>query len=216
MNDAILIDHRIAFGCQRPAQRHIRVELAALIEINNTQPVGPSNLSRWSGPTSPRNIRNRVVFPLPLGPTNPTRSPAVMMKFNPCKQFAARRFHTLHALQFDQPLGLSIGGREIDQRRPGSRPVIQIGEFFHQLSGLADACFGFSRPRLRTPPQPFDLRMHQVFQRFLPLRLRVQELLFLLQRNGCSALLPEGIRRDKCGSTPPSRWQHSPENSGRD
>jgi len=98
------------------------------------------------------------------------------------KQLPPADFIT-NTLQFDQPLGLSIGRREIDERRAGPRPVVQIGEFFHQFAGLPDARLRLSRPRLRPPPQPFDLRMNQVFQRFLPLGLRVQKLLFLLQKN---------------------------------
>jgi hypothetical protein len=63
---------------------------------------------------------------------------------------------------------------------PGSR--IQVGKFAHQFAGLIDARLGLSRPCFRSSPQPLDLRVNQVLQGLLPLRLGMEEFLFLLQK----------------------------------
>ena len=80
MNHAVPIDDGVAVGGQRAAQGDVGIEVAGLIEVNNAQPVGAAN-SPPVGAISPCSRRNSVVLPLPLGPTRPTRIPAVRMKF---------------------------------------------------------------------------------------------------------------------------------------
>ena len=50
MNDAILIDDRVSVRSERAAECHIQIELAALVEIDNTQPIGTTNLSAGGYP----------------------------------------------------------------------------------------------------------------------------------------------------------------------
>ena len=45
VNHAVLIDHGIAVRSQRAAQSYIRIELASLIEVHDSQPVGSANFS---------------------------------------------------------------------------------------------------------------------------------------------------------------------------
>ncbi len=68
---------------------------------------------------------------------------------------------------------------------------VQVGEFFHQLAGLVDACLRLSSSRLGPAAQPFDLRMNQILQGLLPLRLRVQEFFFLLEEGAVASLHPQ-------------------------
>ncbi len=49
VNDPVLINHRIAFGSQSAAQRHVGIEFAGLVEVNDAQPLGPANLSAGRG-----------------------------------------------------------------------------------------------------------------------------------------------------------------------
>ena len=96
-----------------------------------------------------------------------------------------------HIFQFNQPLGLAIGGREIDLRGGGARPRIQVGQLSHQLIGFADARLGLPGPCLGAAAQPLNLVVDQVLQRFLPLRLGVQKFFLLLQERAVVSPHPQ-------------------------
>ena len=65
------------------------------------------------GSISPVSSRSSVVLPLPLGPTSPTRIPAVRWKFEMVeKRLVLDRIAEIFEL--DEPLGLAAGEREVD------------------------------------------------------------------------------------------------------
>ena len=45
VNHAVLVDHRVAVGRERAAQRQIRIELAVLVEVDDAQRRRPSDLA---------------------------------------------------------------------------------------------------------------------------------------------------------------------------
>src|SRR5208282_5327589 len=79
-------------------------------------------------------------------------------------------------------LGFAIGGRKIDLRTAGAGSLVQVRELSHQFAGFADAGFRLASARLRSAAKPLDLSVDKIFERFLTLRLRVQEFFFLLQK----------------------------------
>ena len=47
MNHAILINHRITIRSQSPPQSDVRIKLAILVEVDDSQSIGPPNLARF-------------------------------------------------------------------------------------------------------------------------------------------------------------------------
>ena len=45
VDDAILINHRVAVRGKRPAQSHIGIEFAILVEVHNSQSLGAANFA---------------------------------------------------------------------------------------------------------------------------------------------------------------------------
>ena len=64
------------------------------------------------------------------------------------------------------------------------RHLRQIADHF---VSIVDARLRFRRARLRTAPQPINFGVHAIFERLLPVALRVQILLFLLQKRAVVA-----------------------------
>jgi len=58
-------------AAQSTAQSDVWIKLAALVEVDDLQSLGPANLARLRL-DSPRSSRSKVVLPLPFGPTSPT------------------------------------------------------------------------------------------------------------------------------------------------
>ena len=85
-------------------------------------------------------------------------------------------------LQFNQALGLTFAGGEVDFGRCSTRARVQIREFAHEFVGLVNARFRFRGTGFRSASEPLDFRVHAVLQRFLSLFLGVQKFFFLHQK----------------------------------
>ena len=59
---------------------------------------------------------------------------------------------------------------------------VQVRQFADHFVRGVDARFRLCRPRLGTAAQPLDFRVHPIFERFLPLALRVQIHFFRFQK----------------------------------
>ena len=126
-----------------------------------------------------------MVLPLPFGPTSPTRIPDVTVKWMSFEQRAAADC-VGHIVQRDQSFGLPVRRGKIDFGGGGARPGIQVRQFADHLLGRVDARFRFGGAGLGAAAQPFDFGVHAVFERFLPLSLRVQIFFFRFEEMCCS------------------------------
>ena len=59
VNDPVLINDRIAFRSQRTPQCHVGIEFTGLIEVHDTQPLGPTNLTIRGGQLSAQKPQQR-------------------------------------------------------------------------------------------------------------------------------------------------------------
>src|SRR5208282_4190008 len=74
----------------------------------------------------------------------------------------------------DQLLRFAIGGGEIDAGGRDLPARTHTRKFADQFVGGVNARFGFGGAGLGAAAQPINLRMHTVFQSFLPRLLRVE------------------------------------------
>src|SRR5579859_3466010 len=86
-------------------------------------------------------------------------------------------------MEFNQLLGLAVGRRKIDLSCAGAASGPHLRQLANHPMRLVYARFGFGGARFGTTPQPFDLRMDPVFERFLPVSLCVQMFFFGLQKS---------------------------------
>ncbi len=91
-------------------------------------------------------------------------------------------------VQFNQSLGLAVGRREVEIRRRGTSPRVEIGEFSDHLLRFVDAGLRLGCACFGAAPQPLNLRANAVLERFLPLRLSVQVFVLLLKEGAVVAL----------------------------
>src|SRR5450755_2209399 len=112
MNYAILIGDRIAFRRQGPSQSYVLIELAALIEIDDAQPVGPANLSAVRSHLSAQKAQQRSLAASIRTDQSHAHSSG-NDEVEPVEQLAPAEF-VRHIIDLEQPLRLSIGGREVD------------------------------------------------------------------------------------------------------
>jgi len=105
MNNAVLIDNRIAVRREGAAQCYVRIKHAGLVKVHHAQEISAADFSPPDAGISPRNKRRSVVLPLPFGPTSPRALPAVTMKSRSAKKRCAADA-VAHMLQLNQPFGL--------------------------------------------------------------------------------------------------------------
>ena len=78
----------------------------------------------------------------------------------------------------DQLLGLAVRGGKIDSGGGGAGSGVQVRELADHFIGGVNARLRFCGSGLWPAAQPFDFRVHAIFERFLPLALRVEIFLF--------------------------------------
>ncbi len=120
-------------------------------------------------------------FPAPVWPD---QSHAHACGDDEVKVFEQRAFadSKAHLPHFDQALGLAIRGGEIDLGGRAACPRIHVRQFADEILRFVYAGLRLRGARLGAVPQPLDLVAHAIFQRFLPLRLRLQKFFLLLQK----------------------------------
>src|SRR5215467_11607406 len=176
MNGPVLIDDRIAVGRECAAQRHIRIETAVLIEVNDSQLVG-----------LPYRPRPRLEFAAKKAEQRRLAA-AVRADHADAHSRLDRQTDSLEEgaaldvaadiFQRDQLLCASFCRREVDCRRVNATSRAEIREFADHLHRGIDARFRLPRPRLGAAAQPFDLAMDAVGERLLPLTLRLEVFFF--------------------------------------
>ena len=79
-----------------------------------------------------------------------------------------------HVLELDQPLGLALGGIEVDAGRAHRRARVHIRQLADHRIGCVDAGLRFCGARLGPATQPFDLGLYAVAQALLLAALRFE------------------------------------------
>ena len=137
MDHAILVDHRIAVRRERTPQRHVRIEHAVLIEVDDLQRVGGANLARRRRQLAREQPQQRR---LPAAVRADQADPHAGGK-NEVEIVEQRAAADIEAdiFQLDQPPGLPVGRGEIDAGAGRAGTRIQVRQFADQLIRLVDA-----------------------------------------------------------------------------
>jgi hypothetical protein len=85
VDGAALVDDGVAFRGEGAAEGEALIELAHLAEVDQAQRFGAAD-GAFGGFDFAAQQAQKVVLPLPLGPTRPTFMPAVRMKLRPVKR----------------------------------------------------------------------------------------------------------------------------------
>ena len=186
MNHALLINHRIAIRRQGPAQSDVRIKLAILVEVHDSQSLRPANLARRRLDLSTKQPQQSRLAAA-VWSDQPHAHARRNAEMNILKQSTAAH-PVRNSFERDQLLRLPVRGGKIDFRARRTVARFHFREVAYHLLCFADACFGLRRACLRPAPQPFQFRVHTVFEGFLPLLLCVQKRFLGLQKRAVVSL----------------------------
>src|SRR5215471_15905278 len=185
MNGSLLINDRITVRRECAAQRHIWIETAVLIEVNNSQLIRLPHLSRSRWELAAKKAEERRL------------AAAVRADHADAHSRLDRQTDSLEEsavldvaadiFQLDQLLCTPFCRREVDCRCVDAASRTEICKFADHLHRGIDARFRLPRPRLGAAAQPFDLGMDAVRERLLPLALRLEIFFFGFQESAVAA-----------------------------
>src|SRR6266446_812992 len=112
MDDAILINHRVAVPRKRPAQSNIRIEFTILVEVDDSQPLGAANLATFRLDVSAHKPKQRRLA-ASIGTDQPDSHPRRDAEMNVFEKRAAANT-VRNSAQRNKLFGLPVRRREID------------------------------------------------------------------------------------------------------
>ncbi len=189
MNHAVLIDHRVAVGGQSPPQRHLGIERALLVEIDDLEKVGllnPAGRRRDFTAQQPQHGGLAAAI-------RPYQADARSGGQNEIQVFEERApaDSKTQALKLNQSPGSALGGREVNPGGVGAHARVQIGQLRDHLVGGVDSGLSLGGARLWSPAQPLDFGAHAVLKRFLMAGLGAEECVLLHEKRAVVATHPQ-------------------------
>src|SRR6266849_3788412 len=169
MDDAVLVDDRVAIRRKRPAQRQIRIQLPKLVEVDHPQSLGCLDPAAEGNDLAAQQTQQGSLSAAVRADESYSHSRRDR-KIEAVEQHPAVEA-VRDTVQVDQPFGFSIGGHEIDAGGIGAAPGFEVRQLADHLPGLVDARLGLGRARLRAAAQPLHLRPDPILKRLLPLGL---------------------------------------------
>src|SRR5262245_31080301 len=126
MNDAILIDHSVRIGRERPFQSYCRVEFPVLIEVNNAKAIrGLNRPLRW------RDLSWKDSKQCGLATAVWPDKPEAHARLDHQVQAGEKRssaYRVRHSTKFDELFRPSIRTREIDADGADAAPRVKVGQ----------------------------------------------------------------------------------------
>src|SRR3954451_12663637 len=178
---------------KRSPQAHIRIENSVLVEVDNTQTVSAYDLAcRRLILIRQKSKKRGFAASVRSDQANPgaRRHDKVQVTQNRTPVDLERS-----GFQLDQPLGLPIGGREVNVCSRGASSRVQIVQLSNQFVSFIDPGFRLGRPRLWTAAQPLNLGPNPIAERLLLLVLANEKLVFLLEEVAVTTGDPENAFR---------------------